>query len=154
MGPAGALAIGALAAVPSYFLILYRSRTRLDDSLDVFAAHGTGGIVGALLTGVFAQAAWGGTDGLLFGNPMLVVKQAAAILGAAAYSGVATFLILRAIALVVPLRLTARREGMGLDVVEHGEDAYASGDGAVLVLPGAPQPPRARPVLTAAGEGR
>jgi Amt family ammonium transporter len=159
VSPASALAIGALAAVPSYFLILYRSRTRLDDSLDVFAAHGTGGIVGALLTGVFAQAAWGGTDGLLFGNPMLVVKQAAAIAGAAAYSGIATFAILRAIALVAPLRLTARREGIGLDVVEHGEEAYSSGDGAVLVLPGAAQPLRAgppppAPSLSTAGEGR
>ena len=158
VGPLGALAIGALAAVPSYFLILYRSRTRLDDSLDVFAAHGTGGIVGALLTGVFAQAAWGGTDGLLFGNPGLVAKQAAAILGAAAYSAAATFAILRAIGLVVPLRLPARREGMGLDVVEHGEEAYARGEGAVLVLPGAAPPVRTSPApaatLSAAGEGR
>lgn len=159
VGPAGALAIGALAAVPSYFLILYRSRTRLDDSLDVFAAHGTGGIVGALLTGVFAQASWGGTDGLLFGNPMLVAKQAAAIVAAAAYSGIATFAILKAIALVAPLRLTTRREGVGLDVVEHGEEAYGRGEGAVLVLPGGAAPAvRATAASTLrtthAGEGR
>jgi ammonium transporter, Amt family len=155
VGPVSAMAIGALAAVPSYFLILYRSRTRLDDSLDVFAAHGTGGVVGALLTGVFAQAAWGGTDGLLFGDPMLVARQAAAIAGAAAYSGVLTFGILKAIALVVPLRMTARQEGVGLDLVEHGEEAYARGDGAVLVLPTTPAVrPAAAPVLTVAGEGR
>jgi Amt family ammonium transporter len=135
VSPLSALAIGAIAAFPSYFLILYRSRTRLDDSLDVFAAHGTGGLVGALLTGVFAQAAWGGTDGLLFGNPGLVVRQAVAILAAAAYSGVGTFAILKLIAAVAPLRLPARQEGIGMDVAEHGEEAYSSGEGAVLVLP-------------------
>jgi Amt family ammonium transporter len=135
VGPLGAMAIGALAAGPSHALISWRSRTALDDSLDVFAAHGTGGITGALLTGVFAQAAWGGTDGLLFGNPGLVARQMAAIVAAGAYSGVATFAILRLIALVSPLRASARDEGVGLDVVEHGEEAYASGEGAVLVLP-------------------
>jgi Amt family ammonium transporter len=135
VSPLSAMAIGALAAVPSHALILYRSRTALDDSLDVFAAHGTGGITGALLTGVFAQAAWGGTDGLLFGNPMLVARQAAAIAAAGVYSGLATFAILRLIAVFMPLRTSARNEGVGLDLVEHGEEAYARGDGAVLVLP-------------------
>jgi ammonium transporter, Amt family len=155
VAPASALAIGALAAVPSYFLILYRSRTRLDDSLDVFAAHGTGGVVGALLTGVFAQASWGGTDGLLFGNPMLVAKQAAAIAGAAAYSGVVTFGILRLIAVVSPLRLPARQEGVGLDLAEHGEEAYARGDGAVLVLPTSSNPlVRAAAAITPTGGAR
>ncbi|HEX5870364.1 MAG TPA: hypothetical protein VFY65_08115, partial [Longimicrobium sp.] len=116
-------------------LISWRSRTALDDSLDVFAAHGTGGITGALLTGVFAQASWGGTDGLLYGNPGLVARQLAAIVAAGVYSGIATFVILRLIALVSPLRASARDEGVGLDVVEHGEEAYASGEGAILVLP-------------------
>ena len=135
VGPLGAMAIGALAAVPSHVLISWRSRTALDDSLDVFAAHGTGGITGALLTGVFAQASWGGTDGLLYGNPGLVARQLAAIVAAGVYSGIATFAILRLIALVSPLRASARDEGVGLDVVEHGEEAYASGEGAILVLP-------------------
>src|SRR5512141_1897084 len=58
VGPLAALALGALAALPSYFALLYRARTRLDDSLDVVAAHGLGGIVGALLTGVLASKAW------------------------------------------------------------------------------------------------
>jgi Amt family ammonium transporter len=65
VSPLGALALGAIAAFPSYFAIVFRSRTRLDDSLDVFAGHGIGGLTGALLTGVFALKAWGGTDGLL-----------------------------------------------------------------------------------------
>jgi len=141
VGPMGAMAIGALAALPSYFGILYRSRTRLDDSLDVFAAHGTGGIVGAVLTGVFASAAWGGTDGLLHGNPGLVGKQVVAILAAGAYSAVMTAGILKLVSLAIPLRRAAREEGIGLDVVQHGEEAYARGEGALLVL----DPPRARP---------
>ncbi len=63
VSPRGALALGALAALPSYFGLLWRARTRLDDSLDVVAAHGLGGLTGALLTGVFASAAWGGRPG-------------------------------------------------------------------------------------------
>src|SRR6476660_6785812 len=66
VSPLGALALGAIATFPSYFVIMLRSRTRLDDSLDVFAGHGIGGTTGALLTGVFALKAWnsGGADGL------------------------------------------------------------------------------------------
>jgi Amt family ammonium transporter len=146
VGPLSAMAIGALAAVPSHFLILHRSRTRLDDSLDVFAAHGMGGMAGAVLTGVFATAAWGGTDGLLGGAPGLVATQALGVAAAAAYSGAGTFAILKALALVTSLRPDARREGMGLDVAEHGEEGYTRGEGAVLVLPGAAAAPRpARP---------
>src|SRR5687767_12099270 len=70
VSPISAILLGAIAAVPSYYALVWRVRTRLDDSLDVVAAHGVGGMVGALLTGVFAQKAWNGvTDGLLFGNP-------------------------------------------------------------------------------------
>jgi ammonium transporter, Amt family len=134
VGPMSALLIGGIAAFPSYYAILLRSRSRLDDSLDVFAAHGTGGIVGALLTGVFAQAAWGGENGLLFGAPGLMAPQAIGILAAGAYSAVGTFAILKLIALAVPLRRAEREEGMGLDVVLHGEEGYARGEGAVLVL--------------------
>ncbi|MEX2583060.1 MAG: ammonium transporter [Gemmatimonadota bacterium] len=135
ISPLSALALGAIATFPSYYAILFRSRSRLDDSLDVFAAHGTGGLVGALLTGVFAQAVWGGTDGLLFGAPGLVVTQAIGILAAAAYSGIATFALLKVISLFTPLRRATREEGRGLDVVLHGEEGYARGEGALLVLP-------------------
>src|SRR6478672_9731725 len=70
IGPMSAIVLGAIAAVPSYFALIWRSSTKLDDSLDVVAAHGLGGTVGALLTGVFAQKALNGVaDGLLFGNP-------------------------------------------------------------------------------------
>ena len=81
VSPLSALALGAVAAFPSYFAILWRARTRLDDSLDVVAAHGLGGTVGALLTGVLAEKAWNGTaDGLLFGNPRQLLVQVLAVL--------------------------------------------------------------------------
>src|SRR5690606_13194235 len=133
VGPIGAIALGAIAAFPSYYAILFRSRTRLDDSLDVFAAHGTGGMVGALLTGVFASTVWGPADGALFGNPGLVATQAIGVLAGAAYSAVGTLVILKLIALFTPLRRSAMEEGIGLDIVHHGEEGYARGEGAVLV---------------------
>src|SRR5919108_15538 len=76
VGPMSAILLGALAAFPSYFGLLWRAKTQLDDSLDVVAAHGVGWSVGALLTGVFAQKALNGVaDGLLFGNPAQVLVQ-------------------------------------------------------------------------------
>ena len=70
IGPMSALVLGGIAAIPSYYGLQIRARTSLDDSLDVVAAHGVGGTVGALLTGVFAQKALNGVaDGALFGNP-------------------------------------------------------------------------------------
>ena len=134
VGPLSALAIGGIATFPSYYAIVWRARTRLDDSLDVTAAHGLGGLVGALLTGVFASAAWGGEDGLLAGEPGRMLSQAAGILAAMAYSGAVSFGLLKLIGAFVPLRSAKRREGAGLDVSEHGEEAYSSGEGAILVL--------------------
>ena len=137
IGPASALAIGALGAFPSYFALLYRAKTKLDDSLDVVAAHGLGGATGAVLTGVFAQASWsGGANGLIGGNPGQVLIQILSVLIVLAYSGAATFVILKALALVMPIRISKRVEGVGLDVTEHGEEAYTGGDGAILVQPG------------------
>ncbi|NNE68800.1 MAG: ammonium transporter [Rhodothermales bacterium] len=134
VSPMSAVLIGAIAAVPCYFGILWRARTRLDDSLDVFAAHGVGGIVGALLTGVFAEAAWnGGVDGALFGNPGQLGIQAISIVIVFAYSAVVTFVILKLISFVIPLRAATRAEGRGLDVIQHGEEAYTDGEGAILV---------------------
>ena len=133
--PLGAMAIGALAALPSYFAILWRSRTALDDSLDVVAAHGVGGATGALLTGVFATAAAGGTDGLLAGNPRQVGIQAVGIAAAVVYSGVATGVLLKLIGVALPLRSHGRDEAIGMDITEHGEEAYSRGEGAVLLTP-------------------
>src|SRR5206468_9540798 len=99
VSPVSAILLGGVAAFPSYYALLWRARTRLDDSLDVVAAHGLGGTVGALLTGVLAQKAWNGTaDGLLFGNPRQLTVQATAVLAAAAYSAVGTLAVLKLVA--------------------------------------------------------
>jgi ammonium transporter, Amt family len=153
VGPASALAMGAIGAVPSYFALIYRARTRLDDSLDVIAAHGTGGATGALLTGVFADPVWsGGPSGLLAGNPGQLAVQSYSVLVVLLYSGAATFVILKLIALVAPLRIGRRVEGVGLDVTEHGEEAYTTGDGAILVNPAeATLARRSDPVMAGSG---
>jgi ammonium transporter, Amt family len=135
VSPGAALLLGAIAAVPSYFAIVKRSRTRLDDSLDVASAHGVGGLVGALLVGVLAKAAWGGTDGLIAGNPGQVWTQLIAVLAVIVYSAVACFGILKAITAVSPIRVGTREEARGLDVPLHGEEATSSGEGAILLLP-------------------
>jgi Amt family ammonium transporter len=128
ISPLSAIALGAIAAVPSYFGLIVRAKTQLDDSLDVVAAHGLGGTVGALLTGVFAQKAFNGTiDGALFGNPRQLLIQGVAVLAAIVYSGVASFVILKLVGLVISLRATAVEESEGLDITEHGEEAYAFG---------------------------
>jgi Amt family ammonium transporter len=136
VGPMAAMAMGALGAIPSYFTLIYRAKTKLDDSLDVVAAHGLGGATGAILTGVFTTAAWsGGPNGLLGGHPAQVLTQLASVLIVMAYSGGATFVILKGLALVMPLRIEGRDEKLGLDVSDHGEEAYTHGDGAILVKP-------------------
>jgi ammonium transporter, Amt family len=131
VGPMSAIALGALAAFPSYFALVLRARTSLDDSLDVVAAHGVGGTVGAVLTGVFAQKALNGVaDGLLFGNPAQVGIQVVAILAAIAYSGSMSFVLLKLISVAMPLRVAAGDESTGLDVTQHGEEAYVHAEGS------------------------
>jgi Amt family ammonium transporter len=125
VSPMNALLLGAIAAVPSYFTLIFRAKTSLDDSLDVVAAHGVGGTVGALLTGVFAEKALNGVqDGVLFGNPGQLGIQAVAVLAAIVYSGVGTFILLKVIGIVLPLRASSDQESDGLDISMHGEEAY------------------------------
>ena len=130
ISPMSAIALGAIAAVPSYLGLIIRAKTSLDDSLDVVAAHGVGGTVGALLTGVFASKALNGVfDGALYGNPGQVLIQGAAVLTAIVYSGVMTFVLLKLIGLILPLRATVSDESTGMDVSMHGEEAYLHGGG-------------------------
>jgi Amt family ammonium transporter len=128
VSPTNSLILGGLAAIPSYFAIIWRSKTSLDDSLDVVAAHGLGGTVGALLTGVFAQKSFNGiADGLLYGNPGQLATQAIAVGAAILYSGVMTFVLLKVVGLIVPLRADKEDEAIGLDLGNHNEAAYAHG---------------------------
>jgi Amt family ammonium transporter len=144
IGPMSAIALGAIAAVPSYFGLLWRARTQLDDSLDVVAAHGVGGTVGALLTGVFAQKSLNGVaDGLLFGNPAQLGIQAIAVGTAIVYSGVASYALLKLVALVFPLRAADADEIAGLDTSLHGEEAYVHAGGGGSMEP--EQAPSAAP---------
>src|SRR5262245_17403709 len=125
VGPMDAIWLGGFAAIPSYLVLQWRAKTNFDDSLDVFAAHGIGGTVGALLTGIFAQKALNGVqDGLLYGNPGQLGIQAVAVVGAAVYSFVVSFILAKLVGLVIPLRATAADEISGLDIGQHGEEAY------------------------------
>jgi Amt family ammonium transporter len=136
ISPVAAMLLGAIAAVPSYAVIVWRPRTRLDETLDVLAAHGIAGLTGILFIGFFAQAKWNGvSDGLLFGNAEQLLDQAIAVLVTPAYAFGMTFLILKGLALVMPLRAGDREQAIGMDVVQHGEEAYATGEGAILVAP-------------------
>jgi Amt family ammonium transporter len=130
ISPVSAIILGAIAAVPSYIALQIRARTNLDDSLDVVAAHGVGGSVGALLTGVFADRSLNGiADGLLYGNPGQLLTQAAAVLAAIVYSGIMSFILLKLIGTVLPLRATSTDESEGLDITLHGEEAYLHAEG-------------------------
>ena len=137
VSPVSALLVGAIAAFPSYFAIVLRSRTRLDDSLDVFAGHGIGGLTGAMLTGVFASKVWNaaGNDGLLAGNPGQLATQALGVVSSIVYAAIATFVILKLIGLVTSLRTVPKTEGLGMDITQHGEEAYSNGEGSILVIP-------------------
>jgi len=135
VSPMSALALGAIAAVPSYFCLIWRGRTSLDDSLDVLAAHGVGGTVGALLTGVFAQKSINGGlgDGLLFGNPRQLLIQAIAVGAVIVYSGIGSFVLLKLVNAVFPLRTGENDEGTGLDITMHGEEAYVHAQGSTAI---------------------
>jgi Amt family ammonium transporter len=130
ISPVNAIILGAIAAVPSYIALQVRVKTNLDDSLDVVAAHGVGGTVGALLTGVFADRSLNGlADGALYGNPGQLVVQAVAVAAAIVYSGGMSFILLKVISLVLPLRASSSDETAGLDITLHGEEAYLHAEG-------------------------
>ena len=151
----GALVIGALGALASYAAMQLRARTSVDDTLDVFACHGVAGIVGALLTGVFATKAvnGAGADGLLAGGGWHQLGvQAIAVLVTIVLSGTLTAGILVALRAVVGLQVSITEEVTGLDSSEHGEEAYHAGDlgemggsagalghGVVLIRPDIPE---------------
>jgi len=128
--PRAALAIGALAAASSYAAMHLRARTRIDDALDVFACHGVAGIIGAMLTGVFATTTVNaaGANGLLAGNPAQLGVQAIAVLATMALSGGLTAGIIVALRAVMSIRATLHDELAGLDASDHGEEAYHAGD--------------------------
>jgi len=120
--PGGALIIGLVAGVACYWGATSLKRALgYDDSLDCFGVHGVGGIVGALLTGVFAAEAIGGAPGLLEGNAGQVFTQIEGIAATIAYDAIVTFVLLIAIKAVMGLRVDDETEVTGLDLSLHGE---------------------------------
>jgi Amt family ammonium transporter len=134
VSPGWAMALGVIAALPSYAVIMLRPRSRVDETLDVLAAHGVAGFTGILFIGFFAQQSWNGlSDGLVYGHAALLGHQALAALVAPAYAFSATYALLKFIGLLTPLRVQESEEALGLDIVSHGEEAYPTGEGAILV---------------------
>jgi len=136
--PLAALAIGAIAAGVSYAAIQIRSASRLDDALDVFSCHGLAGAAGALLTGVFASkiANPAGADGLLAGNAAQLGVQLLAVCAAALFAAIGTMAILALVQATLGARASVPEEMTGLDLSEHGEEAYFAGStlgGSVIV---------------------
>ncbi|WP_316745719.1 ammonium transporter [Pedobacter gandavensis] len=118
--------IGAAAAVVSNLAVVWKSKTSLDDTLDVFPCHGVGGIVGMLLTGVFATKTVNaaGVDGLLYGNPTFFLVQLKGVLIVALFSFVVSFLIFKFINIIQPIRVTSEEEEAGLDASQHDEKYF------------------------------
>jgi len=136
ISPGWAMVLGFLGAIPCYAVIVWRPRTRVDETLDVLAAHGIAGFTGILFLGLVAQVGWNGVaDGLFYGDAGQFWSQALAAAVAPAYAFGATFVLLKLVGAVMPLRASEHDEAVGMDVVFHGEEAYASGEGAILVQP-------------------
>ncbi len=120
--PAGALILGFIAGVVCFFAATSLKRALgYDDSLDAFGIHGVGGIVGAILTGVFASEKIGGTAGLLEGNGGQVMTQFLGVGATIVYCAIMTFIILKVVDVVVGLRVSEEDERTGLDLSLHGE---------------------------------
>jgi len=124
--PWAAIPIGAIASICSYYVMLWRSKSRLDESLDVFACHGIGGIWGAIATGIFATVAVNsaGADGLIYGNGMQVIKQITAVAATGAFSFGMTWVLASILKATMKIRVKDEEETVGLDLSQHGETAY------------------------------
>jgi len=127
VGPMPSIIIGLVAGVLCNYVGSLRARTRLDDSLDVFACHGAGGMWGTIATGLFASTLInpGGPNGFFFGNPAQLGIQVLAVVIVAAFSFAGSYVLLRLINVVMPLRVSPQDEDAGLDLSQMGEEAYA-----------------------------
>ena len=126
VGPMAALAIGAAAGALCYLSLNIKPKLRFDDSLDAFGVHGVGGILGTIGAGLFAQKLINpaGSDGLLFGNPQLLLIQLMAITVVAVYSFVVSLVLLKGIDWTIGLRVSDEEEMLGLDLSQHEESGY------------------------------
>jgi ammonium transporter, Amt family len=115
--------IGAVAALISNIVVYYKQKSTLDDTLDVFPCHGVGGMVGMLMTGIFATKAvnGAGADGWFYGNGAFFLTQLKAMAIAVGYSFTVSFLIFKFINFILPLRVSSEEEVLGLDATQHNE---------------------------------
>lgn len=125
----GAFAIGAISALVCFVMVAYvKPKLKYDDSLDAFGVHGIGGIVGSILTGVFATQAITGSDGVqgaLYGDWNQLWIQTIATVASIAYSGILTFILFFVVNKTIGLRVSKDDESVGLDISQHGEIAYS-----------------------------
>jgi len=131
VSPASSILMGLMVGPLCYFAVSkMKAKLNYDDSLDAFGIHGVGGIFGALATGVLASKAVNpaGADGLLFGNPHQLLVQLIAVAATVAFAAIVTFAIFKVLSLFAPLRVSDEEEEMGLDLTQHGEDAYSYGE--------------------------
>ncbi|NGQ90229.1 ammonium transporter [Rhodobacter sp. HX-7-19] len=127
IGPMGAILLGVLASLSCYFFVtVVKHKMQYDDSLDVFGIHGVGGIVGAVLTGVFSAAAFGGVKGDDYAMMSQLWIQIEGVLITIVWSGVVSFVLFKAIDMTIGLRVDNDTERQGLDLASHGEQAYHS----------------------------
>ncbi len=125
VNPLAAIPIGIVVSIVGYYsIVLIKNKFGFDDSLDVFAVHGMGGIWGALATGIFASSAVAGTPGLIEGNGAQVLTQLIGVIAVAAFAFVMTLIIGKLVDITVGLRVGQSEETVGLDLAQHGERAY------------------------------
>jgi Amt family ammonium transporter len=125
VGPMDALLIGVAAGVVCYFaVVVVKAKFGYDDSLDAFGVHGVGGTLGAILTGIFAREAVNGTGGLLEGNTEQFINNILGVGLTWVFAGVATYIIVKIIDATMGLRVDESEEDKGLDITQHGEEAY------------------------------
>ena len=124
VSPSAAIVIGAAAGYLSSLVVGLKEKFGYDDSLDVVGIHMVGGIIGSVLTGVFSSTDYGEFDGLIYGGASFFGKQVVAVLAVIAFSFCATWVLAKVLDMTIGLRASAEDEIIGLDITQHGEDAY------------------------------
>lgn len=124
VSPLAAIPIGIIASLVCYYCIVLRTKRGIDESLDVWAVHGMGGVWGVIAVGIFATVAVGGVDGLISGNAVQLGKQIAGVVAVGLFAFTVTWVLGTIINSIVGLRVKEDEEMVGLDISQHGERAY------------------------------
>jgi Amt family ammonium transporter len=124
VSPMAAIPIGIIASLVCYYCIVLRTKRGIDESLDVWAVHGIGGMWGVIAVGIFATVAVGGVDGLIGGNAVQLGKQIAGVVAVGLFAFTVTWVLGTIINSTVGLRVKEDEEMVGLDISQHGERAY------------------------------